>query len=147
MRSIVLAHGAFTLAMVGVMCAVQFVIYPQFRSVDPADFSTYAADHSTRIVTLLAAFAPLEVVFAAWLWLDPAAGVDRSLAFVAGALLVVGWAATGAWYAPLHGKLQTEAYDVDRIEFSIRTNWFRTAVWLARGGLAVWFLWKVIDTD
>ena len=147
MRAVVLGHGAFTLAMVGLMCAVQFVVYPQFRSVDPADFTTYAADHSTRIVTALALFAPLEVIFAAWLWLDPATGVDRSLAFVAGALLAIGWVATGLWYAPLHGRLQSEPYDLDRIELLIRTNWFRTLLWLARGGLAVWFLWKVIDTD
>ena len=52
MRAVVLGHGAFTLAMVGLMCAVQFVVYPQFRSVDPADFTTYAADHSTRIVEI-----------------------------------------------------------------------------------------------
>ena len=147
MRSIVLAHAAFTLAMVGVMAAVQFVIYPQFRSVDAADFSSYAADHSTRIVAVLALFAPLEVLFAAWLWVDPAAGVDRSLAFVAGALLAIGWVATAAWYAPLHGKLQSEPYDADRIALLIRTNWFRTVLWLARGGFAVWFLWKVIDVD
>ena len=147
MRAIVLGHGAFTLAMVGVMCAVQFVIYPQFRSVDPADFSTYVADHATRIVTLLALFAPLEVILAAWLWLDPAPGVDRSLAFVSGALLAIGWVATALWYAPLHGRLQTEAYDADRIELLIRTNWFRTVLWLARGGFAAWFLWKLIDTD
>ena len=119
MRSIVLAHAAFTLAMCGVMCAVQLVVYPQFRSVDPTGFADYVAAHSGRIVTALALFAPLEVMLAAWLWFDPADGLNRSLVFVAGALLAVAWVATGAFYAPLHGRLQSEPYDADRIELLI----------------------------
>ncbi len=147
MRAAVLGHGAFTLAMCGVMLAVQLVIYPQFRSVDPAGFSTYAADHATRIVTALALVAPLEIIFAAWIWLDPVDGIGRTSTFISGALLVVGWVATALWYAPLHGRFQTEGYDADRIEQLITTNWLRTAIWVARAGFALWFLWKIIDPE
>lgn len=147
MRAAVLGHGAFTLAMCGLMLAVQFIIYPQFRSVDPADFSTYVADHSTRIVTALALLAPLEIVFAAWIWLDTADGVSRPATFISGALLAAGWVATAAWYAPLHGRLQSEPYDAARIDQLITTNWIRTLIWLARAGFALWFLWKLIGRE
>jgi hypothetical protein len=147
MRAAVLGHGAFTLAMCGLMLAVQFVIYPQFRSVDPADFSTYAADHATRMIMALALLAPLEIIFAAWIWLDPIDPIGRTPAFISGALLAIGWVATAAWYAPLHGRLQTEAYDADRVEQLISTNWLRTILWVARGGFAVWFLWKLISEN
>lgn len=147
MRAAVLGHGAFTLAMCGVMLAVQFVIYPQFRSVDPAGFSTYAADHATRIITVLALVAPLEIIFAAWIWLDPVTSIGRTPAFISGLLLAVGWVSTALWYAPLHGRLQTEPYDADRIEQLITTNWLRTALWVARAGFAIWFLWKMLSEN
>lgn len=143
-RAAVLGHGAFAFAMCGLMLAVQLVVYPQFRSVDPAAFPTYVADHGTRIVTALALLAPAEVIFAAWIYLDPADGINRTLAFASGALLAIGWVATGAWYAPLHGKLQ-QGYDADRIEQLIVTNWLRTMLWVVRAGLAAWFIWQLID--
>lgn len=144
-RTVVVGHGVFTLVMFGLMLAVQFVIYPQFRSVAPAEFSSYAADHATRIVTALALVAPLEIVFAGWLFLDTPEALSRPATFVSGALLAIGWVATALWYAPLHGKLQSEPYDLDRIEQLITTNWLRTVLWLARAGFATWFLWQLID--
>ena len=39
-RSLALLHVVFTLAMVGLMSVVQLVIYPAFRSVSEANFSS-----------------------------------------------------------------------------------------------------------
>ena len=64
-------------------------------------------------------------------------GVSAVVTFVAGGLLAAGWVATGLWYAPLHGRLQTEGYDARLIERLIATNWLRTALWSARGVLAL----------
>lgn len=136
-RVLLLSHAGFTLAMVGVMWAVQLVIYPQFRSVAPSDFSQYASDHAQRMIAVLAVFAPVEVLLALAIWLRAPEGVPSAMAFVAGLLLVVAWVGTGVWYAPLHGRLQTEPYDIDRIQLLIRTNWIRTALWTARGVLAL----------
>ncbi|MEM7093162.1 MAG: hypothetical protein AAF567_09185 [Actinomycetota bacterium] len=138
-RVVVIGHGAFTVAMFGVMLAVQLVIYPQFREVAPAEFASYAAAHANRIVLPLALLAPFEIGFAAWLWLQPPDGVSRPLALVSGLLLVVAWIATAVWFAPMHGRFQDE-YDRGRVDQLITTNWIRTALWAARAGFAVWFL-------
>ena len=76
--------------MFGLMWAVQIVVYPQFRSVAPAEFANYAADHGARITTALALLAPAEIVFAGWLFLDTPAGLSRSAVFVSGTLLAAG---------------------------------------------------------
>jgi len=143
-RVSVIGHSAFTLAMFGLMWAVQIIIYPQFRSVDSADFAAYVADHGTRITIALALLAPAEIVFAAWLWLDTPAALNRTAVFVSGALLALGWIATATWFGPLHGKLQGE-YDLDQINQLIATNWLRTALWSARAGFACWFLAQLLD--
>lgn len=146
MRAVVVGHTFFTLAMFGLMWAVQIVIYPQFRSVDPAQFSAYAGDHSVRIVWALALLAPAEVVFAGWLWFDTPPGLGRSAVFVSGLLLAIGWVATAIWYGPLHEKF-TGPYDADLIARLINTNWLRTALWTARAVMASWFLWQLLPGD
>lgn len=146
MRSLVVGHTAFTLAMFGLMWAVQIVVYPQFRSVAPADFSTYVADHGTRIVMALALLAPLEIVFAGWLFLDTPDGLNRTAVFISGALLAAGWVATALYFAPLHGKFEG-AYDRGLIDQLITTNWLRTVLWTARAVMASWFLWQLLDAD
>ena len=143
MRLVVVGHTLFTLAMFGLMWSVQVVVYPQFRSVDPAGFVTYAADHSTRIVMALALLAPAEVVFAGWLFLEPPTGLNRMAIFLSGLLLAIGWVSTALWYAPLHGRFQGP-YDLDRIEQLIATNWFRTILWSARAVFATVFLWQLL---
>lgn len=145
-RLLVIAHTFFTVAMCGFMLAVQTVIYPQFRTVDPADFTAYATDHAARIVNGLVLLAPAEVVLALWLFVDTPDALRRPVVFAAGALLGAGWIATAAWYAPLHGRLQ-ERYDADRIELLVTTNWLRTLIWIARAILACWFMWQLFAVD
>lgn len=146
MRTVVVGHALFTVAMFGLMWTVQTVVYPQFRSVPAADFASYAADHNQRIVTALLLLAPAEVIFAAWLWLDTPAPINRGIVFLAGALLAAGWIATALYYGPLHGKFQG-VYDPDRINELISTNWLRTTIWTVRAGLACLFLWQILEPE
>jgi len=146
MRSVMVGHTVFTLAMFGLMWAVQIVVYPQFRSVEPADFASYVGDHGTRITMALVLLAPAEIFFAGWLWLDPPAGLNRTVVFLSGVMLAIGWISTALWFAPLHNKFQGE-YSLDRINQLIATNWLRTAIWSARALLAGWFLWQLLETE
>lgn len=136
-RPLLVAHAGVTLAMVGIMWAVQLAIYPQFRLVAPADFQAYVTAHARRIVAVLAPFAPAEVLLALLVWLVRPDDVSGASALVAGALLAVGWVTTGLWYGPLHGRLQADGHDPILIERLIRTNWFRTVLWSVRGVLAL----------
>jgi hypothetical protein len=137
-RRLVLLHLAFTLAMVGVMTTVQFVVYPQYTEVAVADFSNYVRSHGQRIGVPLVLFAPAEVALAFVVWLRLPSGRVRAAAFGSGALLALAWVVTMVWFAPLHGRLISEPYDADRIDQLVNTNWLRTVLWWARGGAAVW---------
>jgi len=139
-RLLLLAHTGATLAMVGVMWSVQLVIYPAFRSVTDGNFVSYVTIHSTRIVYVLALFAPLEVLLALALWLNPPNGVSRSLAVVAGAVLALMWVATGLYYGPFHGRLTADGGRPDLVGQLITTNWARTIGWSIRGALALLML-------
>lgn len=146
MRTVVVGHTLFTLAMFGLMWTVQTVVYPQFRSVPAADFAAYAADHNTRIVTALLLLAPAEVIFAGWLWLDTPGPLNRTLVFFSGALLALAWVSTALYFGPFHGRFQGD-YDLAEINKLISTNWVRTALWTARAGLASWFLWQILESE
>ncbi len=140
-KALAIGHLAFTMAMVGLMSAVQLVIYPAFRSVASADFATYVTRHGEAIVRPLILFAPLEVVLALLLWLRAPSGAEKTVAFISGALLAIAWVSTMVWYGPFHGRLANEAFDPAKIEMLISTNWFRTLLWWARGAIAVWLTW------
>lgn len=127
----ILVHMAATWAMVGFIWTIQVLHYPLMAKVPAAAFPAYVDSHQKRVVAVLAVFAVVEVVSAAaigfvtdavptWLWLG------------SGALLVVIWVATGAFYAPLHGRL-ADGWDSGLHDQLVRTNWFRTIGWSIRG--------------
>lgn len=130
-----LAHLAATWAMVGFAWTIQLVQYPQLALVPPDAFAAFEVSHQRRVVAVLALLAPAEVVTAAVVALT----VDELspvLTVGAGALLAAIWAATGAWYAPVHGRL-LEGFDPRLHRLLVRTNWARTVAWTVRGGLAL----------
>jgi hypothetical protein len=130
-----LAHLAATWAMVGFAWTIQLVQYPQMALVPAAAFPTFEAAHQRRVVAVLALLAPAEVVTAAVVALT-ADDLPPVLTVGAGALLAAIWVATGAWYAPIHGRLLA-GFDPDLHRLLVRTNWLRTTAWTVRGGLAL----------
>ena len=134
---LLVAHAGVTLAMVGVMWTVQLVVYPQFRSVSAADFGDYVTAHSTRIVSVLAVVAPAALALALLVFVVRPDGTSALPAFLARLLLAAAWIGTGLWYAPIHGRLQADGRDPALIERLIATNWVRSALWSARGVLAL----------
>lgn len=143
-RRIALFHLVFTLAMVGFMTTIQFVVYPQFRKVAELEFVDYVSSHGRSVGIPLLLFAPAEVLLALGLWLRAPDGATKTIALVAGLILATAWVATVIWYGPLHGRLVSEPYDLARIDSLIFTNWARTIAWWARGGLAVWLAMRIL---
>ncbi|MEO6572049.1 MAG: hypothetical protein ABIO83_10950 [Ilumatobacteraceae bacterium] len=128
----ILVHAAATWAMVGFIWTIQLVQYPLMAEVGPENFAAYVEGHQRRVVVVLGVFAVVEAVSAAvvgwasdavptWLWLG------------AGTLLAAIWIATGAFFAPLHGRLAADGFDADRVRLLVATNWFRTLAWTIRG--------------
>ncbi len=139
----VLVHTAATWAMVGFIWTIQLLVYPMMALVPGEAFVAYERFHQRRVVAVLSVFAVVEVVSAAALAVVDS-GVPPALWATGGALLVAIWVSTGAFYAPLHGRLG-EGFDADRHRLLVRTNWFRTGAWTARGAIAVAML--VVASD
>lgn len=127
----VVVHAAGTWAMVGLIWTIQVLHYPLMAKVPGEGFPAYLEAHQQRVVVVLAIFSIVEVTAAAalavrnqgiptWLWLG------------SGALLAAIWIATGAYYAPLHGRL-SDGWDPDLHAELVDMNWFRTIGWSARG--------------
>lgn len=132
---VVLLHAVATWAMVGVIWTIQLLVYPMMARVPAAAFPDYERSHQRRVVAVLAPFAVTEVVTAAALPFADT-GVPPALWLAGGVLLAALWVSTGAFYAPLHGRL-ADGFDPALHLRLVRSNWFRTWAWSVRGALAV----------
>lgn len=135
MNGWLVAHLAGTAVMVGFIWTIQLLSYPMMAEVPDDAFVGYEAAHARRVTWLLALIAPLEVVAAAGvaLFVD---GVPAWLSIGAGAVLVAIWVSTALHFAPLHMRLG-ERFDTAQHRRLVRTNWFRTVAWTARGAAAI----------
>ena len=120
--------------MVGFIWTIQLLVYPMMARVPAAAFPAFEQFHQRRVVAVLAPFASVEVTTAAALaFVDT--GVPPVLSLAGGAALAALWVSTGAFYAPLHGRL-AGGFDAALHARLVRSNWFRTIGWTARGVLA-----------
>ena len=131
----VLTHAAATWAMVGVIWTIQLLVYPSMARVPADGFVAYEEFHQRRVVLVLALFAVVEVIAAAAIAVSDT-GVPPWMWWTGGAILVALWVSTGAFYAPLHGRL-SDGFDADLHALLVGTNWLRTIGWTARGALAI----------
>jgi hypothetical protein len=129
-----LVHAAATWAMVGFIWTIQVLVYPTMGRVPVSAFAAYEQFHQRRVVAVLAPFAVTEVIAAAALaFVDT--GVPTQLWLTGGALLAALWISTGAFYAPLHGRLAA-GFEPALHARLVRANWARTIAWSVRGVLA-----------
>lgn len=134
-QAALLIQTATTWAMVGVIWLIQILVYPQLADVPRDAFPAFEQRHQQRVLRALAVFAPLEVVSALWLFLDPGP-VPRWMPFVGGIILAAIWISTALFYAPIHGRLSS-AFDAELHDRLVRWNWLRTIAWSLRGLLVI----------
>jgi len=135
MTGLLLAQAAATLALCGLVWFVQVVHYPLFAQVGDERFVVYEQEHQRRTTRVVAPLMGIEGLAAAALLL-----VDPGPATAAGGILVLGlWLSTLAVQVPLHRRL-AQGFEARAHAVLVRTNWARTAMWSARGGLALWLL-------
>ena len=130
-----LIQSATTWAMVGVIWLIQVLVYPQLADLPEDVFPEFERRHQRRVVGALAVFAPLEILSALWLFLDPGP-IPRWIPFVGGAILAIIWISTALFYAPIHGRLAS-GFDAGLHESLVRWNWLRTLGWTVRGLLVI----------
>lgn len=140
---ILLAHGASTLMLVGLIWTVQRVHYPTFHHVAPAGFDAFAVFHQRRISLVVVPLMLVELATAVLLLVYRPAPLPSWWAMTGLALLALIWASTFAIQVPLHGRL-ARGHDERAIERLVKTNWLRTVLWTLRGMLVVWGLWTLL---
>ena len=121
-------QAASTWAMVGVIWFVQVVHYPLFESVGESEFSQYSARHSNRTTWVVLPLMSVELATSYLLWQQQ----QTVLSAMGLGIVVVLWATTLLFYAPLHGRL-ARGFDFPIWSLLVRANWCRTWLWSARG--------------
>lgn len=136
MDLLIIANVAATVFMAGMIWTVQIVHYPLMAQVGEGSFTTYMADHRSRITSLLALPWAVEGITSAWLVLAPPPGVSVWLALLglvlAGATVLVTISAA----VPTH-MLLDEAYDDVALRRLVAVNWIRTTAWSAHAVVAL----------
>lgn len=126
------AHAAATWFMVGLIWFVQAAHYPLFRLADPV---AYVPEHVRRTTLVVAPPMLLELALSVLLvWHRPG-----PLAWTGLGLLFLVWLSTAVLQVPLHRRLE-RGFDPAAHVRLVRTNWLRTWLWSARGGVALGLL-------
>jgi hypothetical protein len=133
---LLLVHLAATWAMVGLIWFVQVVHYPLFAAVGEDGFVTYAADHVRRTGRVVAPPMLVEGATALLLLARRPAAVPVAWLWVGVAALVLVWLSTALLQVPRHRRLGV-GFDPTVARALVATNWFRTGLWTARGGLVL----------
>jgi hypothetical protein len=129
---VLLAHAAATWFMVGLIWFVQVVHYPLFAGVGAPGWNAYSLQHQQRTTLVVGPAMLAELVCAAALLVL----APRALTIAGAALLALLWASTFLVQVPLHARLG-RGHDAAVMRKLVATNWVRTALWSARGGLAL----------
>lgn len=136
--AVFLVHLGATLFMTGLIWFVQIVHYPLMKAVGRTEFEAYEQRHQRLTSLVVGPAMLLELGTAAWLVLDPPAGVSFGAALAGLAMVGAIWLSTALVQVPLHRRLES-GYDAAVIGRLSRSNWLRTLLWTARS-----VMWLVI---
>lgn len=135
-----------TLAMVGLIWFVQVVHYPLFSAVGRSNFGHYERSHQRRTTIVVAPLMLAEALTATtMIWCRPD-GISQSLALFGVALVATLWISTFFWQVPAHEQLM-RSFDTNAHRRLVLSNWFRTAVWTARGLLVSWLCLQLLKVN
>jgi hypothetical protein len=129
---VLVVSAVATWAMVGLIWLIQIVHYPMLAQYSQALPVEASMDHAHRITPLVGPLMAIEGVTALALMAAPPSGASWILMWVAGALLGIALLSTLIFSVPQH-RAQAQGYDEDAAQRLVRTNWYRTIAWTARG--------------
>ncbi len=143
---LLLVHAAATWALVGLIWTIQLVHYRLFDGVGADGWADYHRRHVGGISPLVGPLMLVETATAAWLLIRRPDGVEPWMAIVGAVLVLAIWLSTALWQVPMHNRLATN-YDLDLARRLTASNWLRTALWTARGLLALWMIQALHAAD
>lgn len=136
MNTVLLIHAAATLYMTGLIWFVQLVHYPLMAKVGRAGYRDYQRLHERNTGWAVAPAMLIELGAAAWLVIDTPGGIERWLAWLGLSLVALLWLSTATLQVPCHKQL-ARGFDPGAHRRLVHTNWLRTALWSARGVIAM----------
>lgn len=129
-------HAAATLYLAGLIWFVQLVHYPLMANVGEGGYRDYQQLHERRTTWAVAPAMFIELGCAAWLALRLPDTVEPWLAWIGFLLVILLWLSTALIQVPCHRKLG-QGFDPQTHRKLVTTNWLRTALWSARGAIAL----------
>ena len=133
-----IAQVIASVGMFGVIWMVQVVHYKMFDRVGAEQFVRYETDHNRLITPIVGVPMLLEITTAAALLLSAPSTFPRWAAWTGLVLVVAIWLSTALLQVPCHHRLM-DGFDEKAYQQLVATNWIRTALWSARGGLLAYF--------
>lgn len=127
--SVELANLVVAAWLCGLIWTIQVVHYPLFALTGATGWPIYIADHQRRITWIVLPMMVANVALGAALVLDDPNGLTVANVTLAGGI----FAATGAVFAPLHGRLAADQRQAARL---VQLNWARTLAWTAQVAVA-----------
>jgi hypothetical protein len=141
--SLLVFHILLTYVMGGVMWFVQLAYYPNLAVVGRDAFIHYQRAHIRRINRVAWTMLVLELATGILIVLNPPAAGFRVWLAVNMALILATWWSTWFVQVPLHFTLEC-GWDEQAHQRLVRTNWFRTLSYTARGGILCCVLWTML---
>lgn len=138
---LLLIHFAATWFMVGLIWFVQIVHYPLFSAVGERGYAAYQIQHMNLTGAVVGPPMVIEAITALLLTVSPPPQAARWEMPLGLGLLALIWVATAAWSVPRHAVL-AQGFDIDAHAALVVSNWARTLLWTARGGLVGLCLWR-----
>jgi hypothetical protein len=130
--SVEVANLIVAAVLAGLIWTIQLVHYPLFALVGVCEWPHYEAEHQRRITRLVAPLMVANVGLSLALLAD-----GHSASRVLNASLAIGvFVATGLVFAPMHGRLESEA-GTSAVRRLVRANWARTWAWTAQLVVAI----------
>ena len=143
MLALLLQAGA-SCFLTGLIWIVQVVHYPLMSRVGADRFAEYERLHASWITPVVGPAMLLEAALAAWLLMQPPAGIPGWSTKVGLALVALIWGVTFFVSVPCHAQLAA-GFDAAAHDRLVSTNWIRTIGWTARAALSLWMLWQALE--
>ncbi len=143
LETILLAHIASTLVLVGIIWVVQIAQYPFFVHVKDENFVSFHRTYTSWITPIVAPLMLLELFTGVALVFFSSENLDYPLFWTGLVLILLIWASTFFLQVPLHDRL-AQGFDVKTHAALVKTNWIRTILWSLRGALSIYFAWELL---
>lgn len=127
----------------GVMLAIGVILGGYWKSLPPADFLEWFAQHNQLVMRAIPIVVlPTLIGLAGVLWFDWSNGINRAIWFGAAGCIVAVLAITIAYYVPSNAAFAAKTVPVDQVSGKLDT-WLmihnlRIALAVAASALGVW---------